>query len=334
MMNMQALLLSQFNGSNMQQAPNPNMLSGPRSITRISPIWSDVSPGAIPLHLLQRRQQQQQQGFLPTSNSIGAVNAALQSAHMNNALFQLNQRIHPRSFISSRPQQGALLGNISPTAGGAASISQHLSSLSPAELIRQAGVETTRRTNPTIESTSVVSGAAKLSSTKRKRSEEPKPIKLTNRPPIPLALDTDEERLSPYQCLVRNQIELFETASGDIEGKAQGRNTPIVAGQVGIRCRHCSSVPPANRSSGAIFYSHTLSGLYQVSQNMCKTHFLTRCRNIPEDTKEKLAGLRKNLNRGSGGKQYWSDSARSLGVIDDGRLLRFTPPAQKKTEEK
>jgi hypothetical protein len=67
---------------------------------------------------------------------------------------------------------------------------------------------------------------------------------------------------------------------------------------------------------------------------MCKTHFLTRCRNIPEDTKEKLAGLRKNLNRGSGGKQYWSDSARSLGVIDDGRLLRFTPPAQKKTEEK
>jgi hypothetical protein len=62
-------------------------------------------------------------------------------------------------------------------------------------------------------------------------------IGLTNRSAVPLYLDFDEQTLNEYQCLVRKQIELFETKEEDIKSNAQGRNVPILIGQVGIRCR-------------------------------------------------------------------------------------------------
>jgi hypothetical protein len=58
---------------------------------------------------------------------------------------------------------------------------------------------------------------------------------------------------------------------------------------------------------------------------MCKTHFLRRCENIPAVTKEKLATLQQNLNRGSGGKQYWREAAKKIGIIEDDTILKFTP---------
>lgn len=60
---------------------------------------------------------------------------------------------------------------------------------------------------------------------------------LTNRSAVPLYLDYDEESLNEYQCILRKQIELFETKEEDIKGNSQGRNQPIFIGQVGIRCR-------------------------------------------------------------------------------------------------
>jgi hypothetical protein len=56
----------------------------------------------------------------------------------------------------------------------------------------------------------------------------------TGRPPIPLTTDFDAQTLNPYQCLLRQQIELFETVPAcGVEGRSQGRNTPIRIGQVG-----------------------------------------------------------------------------------------------------
>jgi hypothetical protein len=156
-------------------------------------------------------------------------------------------------------------------------------------------------------------------------TDQPPNLVPTNRPPILLAIDSDEQHLSPYQCLLRKQVELFETSEGDIKGKAQGRNIPIIVGQVGVRCRHCASRPSVDRSTGAVFYSQTLGGIYQVSQNMCKNHFINnRCRTTPEDIKKKLISLRNSNSRGSGGKKYWSDAAHSLGVLEEGNVLRFT----------
>jgi hypothetical protein len=75
-----------------------------------------------------------------------------------------------------------------------------------------------------------------------------------DRPAIPLSLSCDDHSLSSYQCLVRQQVELFQAKQQDIDANAQGRNRPIVLGQVGIRCRHCANLPPKARKSGAVYF--------------------------------------------------------------------------------
>jgi hypothetical protein len=64
------------------------------------------------------------------------------------------------------------------------------------------------------------------------RSTERTTPTLTNRPPVCLYIDLDESVLSEYQCLLRKQIELFETLPEDANGGVQGRNRPILVGQV------------------------------------------------------------------------------------------------------
>ena len=155
---------------------------------------------------------------------------------------------------------------------------------------------------------------------------------LTGRPPVPIALDCDEQALTEYQCLLRKQIELFEAGPADIRGTAQGRNTPITMGQVGIRCRHCAPITKAARARGAVFYSKTIDGIYQVAQNMSKVHLCERCHRVPDDVKQRLQKLRTANSRASGGKEYWSEGIRALGVYSDGEMLRFAkrlpPPSE------
>ena len=83
-----------------------------------------------------------------------------------------------------------------------------------------------------------------------------------------MTLPSDEDNLSEYQCLIRSQIELFAAQVRDIECNAQGRNKPIVVGQVGIRCKACASIPPGRRPRGAVYFPAKLPGLYQAAQNM------------------------------------------------------------------
>ena len=151
------------------------------------------------------------------------------------------------------------------------------------------------------------------------------PLALTNRSAMPLYLEQDEDNLTDYQILLRKQIELFEAGPDDIRGTAQGRNTKILLGQVGIRCRHCAPFPKAARPRGAVYYSQTIDGIYQVAQNMSKVHLCNRCNRVPPDVRQKLRSTRNENQRASGGKQYWADCIRSMGVYEDGRALRFRP---------
>lgn len=84
--------------------------------------------------------------------------------------------------------------------------------------------------------------------------------KLTGRPSVTLYISCDDDSLSEYQCLARKQIELFEAGREEVESNAQGRNRPIVMGQVGIRCRHCTMLPPKHRARGAVYYPAKLHG--------------------------------------------------------------------------
>jgi hypothetical protein len=145
----------------------------------------------------------------------------------------------------------------------------------------------------------------------------------TGRPAIQLYLTCDNESLSDYQCLVRKHIELFEAGIEDVDSNAQGRNRPIVLGQVGIRCRHCTMLPPRQRSRGAIYYPAKLQGIYQAAQNLAVAHLGEHCQNVPDDIRATLVQLRERKSSAGGGKRYWADGVRILGVYEDRDGLRF-----------
>ena len=87
---------------------------------------------------------------------------------------------------------------------------------------------------------------------------EPEQGLVPGRPPISLAMSCDEANLPSIQCYIRSQIELFQATNEDVEANAQGRNRPIVLGQVGIRCRHCAVVPHQLRQAGASYFPSTV----------------------------------------------------------------------------
>jgi hypothetical protein len=122
-------------------------------------------------------------------------------------------------------------------------------------------------------------------------------------------------------------MELFEADPNEVRGSAQGRKNPIKVGQVGLRCRHCVPLPKAARSlGGAVYYSKTIDGVYQVAQNMGKLHFTKKCHMIPEDTQRQLIKLQKKSSRAAGGKEYWAEGICALGVYeDDNGVMRFRP---------
>ena len=148
---------------------------------------------------------------------------------------------------------------------------------------------------------------------------------LTGRPPIQLYLTCDDDAMSPYQCFVRRQIELFEANYEDTTSNAQGRNKPITLGQVGIRCRYCKHLLPHQRKRGATYYPSKLDGIYQAANNLAIVHFGEYCEHMDEYSRNHLLTLRNMLSMGGGGKAIWAVRAAGLGVYEDWNGLRFEP---------
>jgi len=144
---------------------------------------------------------------------------------------------------------------------------------------------------------------------------------------INLAMACDVEQLSEYQILVRQQLELFQAGPEDVECNTQGRKKRVVAGQVGIRCRHCAGFPIRARGRGAVYYPAKLAGIYQAAQNMAASHLCEACQNIPDALKIDIRVLRQQRDNASGGKQYWADGCRALGLYEMEEGLRIKPPS-------
>jgi hypothetical protein len=144
------------------------------------------------------------------------------------------------------------------------------------------------------------------------------------RGPVSVYCRSDEEVLSEYQCLLRQQMEFFEATPEDVASSAQGRNKPIQHRQIGIRCVHCAHLPPKGRPRGAVYYPSKLFSLYQSAQNMAVNHFQTRCPNIPDALHDTLNEYKdRKCHIHGGGKQYWAGTARSLGIVEAPNGLEF-----------
>jgi hypothetical protein len=143
------------------------------------------------------------------------------------------------------------------------------------------------------------------------------------RRPVVLYTQADDTTLSRYQCVIRQQIEMFEATDDDVQFNISRMSKIIVLGQVGIRCRHCVVLPEHSRPKAAVYYPRTLDSVYQFGQNMVKNHLLACCELIPSETKNLMMALQESRKRGRGGRDRWARAAQEIGVIEDENGLRF-----------
>eukprot|EP00985_Skeletonema_marinoi_P032360 scaffold39117_cov148-Skeletonema_marinoi.AAC.6 len=134
---------------------------------------------------------------------------------------------------------------------------------------------------------------------------------------MPLGTADDKFYLSELQCLLREDfVEVFGTTEMEIDLPHQGRNKPIALGQVGLRCKYCNDLPACVRANHAIIYPTYMSGIYNAVQQMYRMHF-TRCESVPAEVKSKVETLETfHMSNRGGRKQYWTDSAKRMGMCD------------------
>lgn len=180
--------------------------------------------------------------------------------------------------------------------------------------------------------------------------------------PVPLGLETDDTILSPLQTYIRrNCIQVFCAQVNDVAPQAARLRSRITVGRVGIRCAFCftaannynpnynyqKSTQKVSGSKGgkgkgkggggnnpigkktpqqAESFPNHVSGIYSASVMMQSRHFKT-CSNIPAYVRRQIEELRRlgRVNKGEGNKRqdYWTESARRLGLIDTKDGIRF-----------
>ena len=85
--------------------------------------------------------------------------------------------------------------------------------------------------------------------------------------PLPLAMEADDDWLTPLHCFVRQHcVHVFTAGAEDVATPSKGKRKPITVGQVGIRCPHChhdiqSSVKARER--GSVYFPTSLSSIYK-----------------------------------------------------------------------
>jgi hypothetical protein len=142
-----------------------------------------------------------------------------------------------------------------------------------------------------------------------------------------MGLPDDNRRLSEYQIVIRQHLEIFEAKQEDVRSNIQGRKRRLFLGQAGIRCRHCSNLRLRHRGRAAVYYPLKLSGLYQAAQHMARSHLSDICSQIHPGIKQRLRDLRLRRETASGGKEYWAEAGRAIGLYETEDGLRLHPGA-------
>jgi hypothetical protein len=141
-----------------------------------------------------------------------------------------------------------------------------------------------------------------------------------------LALDTDEEYLSPLHCFERRYcVEVFAASEEDVSQpryfKTQGAR--VVEGQVGVRCLHCKHRPYSQRGERAVCFPSSLKNIYHSIETWQRRHSLV-CPDLPKWVKKSMIDLAQNSKSGAGGRRkYWEDSAKRIGLADTPDGIRF-----------
>ena len=138
--------------------------------------------------------------------------------------------------------------------------------------------------------------------------------------PRPLAVPSmDSTWLSDLNAYIRtNCVEVFTASEVDVSRTSKrGR---IFLNQVGIRCRFCVSYPGVDNSccrneAASVSFPVSISGIYESVKRWQRVHSIA-CSAIPNRTKEKLQELAESSVWVHTSRQYWSESAKALGMVD------------------
>ena len=109
------------------------------------------------------------------------------------------------------------------------------------------------------------------------RTKAPETLSSVCQTTAPLSEEGDRDHLNPLHCFVRQHVEIFTADEKDVAAPAPGRKTPVILGQVGIRCKHCTKLPIKERVKRAICYPPSVEGIYHSVSNMKFDHF-GKCR--------------------------------------------------------
>jgi hypothetical protein len=129
-----------------------------------------------------------------------------------------------------------------------------------------------------------------------------------------LAIPEDKEWLSDMDCYIRKQLEVFCAGESDVETAKSDRKYPVQAGQIGIRCIHCSmsSTEPCGT---AVAFPFAINGIYEAVREFQRLH-LDSCDNVPQATKDKLATFKGASSLSSVLRKYYILAANALGLQD------------------
>jgi hypothetical protein len=143
--------------------------------------------------------------------------------------------------------------------------------------------------------------------------------------PVPLAMPSDKDWLTPLHCFVRMHcVEVFTATKGDVATPSKGKRKAIQVGQVGIRCPHCSgTTSPKSRERGSVYYPTSISSIYNATMNLLQRH-LHNCPSVPDEVMRRYETLKADDARSGTSKRYWIESALSLGLVDTPHGIRHS----------
>jgi hypothetical protein len=134
--------------------------------------------------------------------------------------------------------------------------------------------------------------------------------------------ESDAEWLSEINCFLRKYcVEAFSATEEDVI--ATSKRGRITIHQVGIRCVYCKHKPLKDRAVAAVSYPTSVAGIYESVKRFHRIH-VVHCESIPDEVTAKMVEL-NNVNIWiPTTRQYWTDSARALGMVDTDEGIRFS----------
>lgn len=131
----------------------------------------------------------------------------------------------------------------------------------------------------------------------------------------------DKLWLSELNCFVRKHcVEAFAATAEDVARTSKrGR---VVLSQVGIRCKFCTQYNEDDSATAAVSYPTSISGIYESVKRWQRVHLPT-CRGIPDEVRAELEGLQNANVWVPTTRQYWTDSAKALGLVNTSDGIRF-----------